>query len=71
MEVDMDASMILQILKALPPDVLGKMVSDINATDVPQNTLMNNKKDGMNGVRLQVPGMRTGIYSSPISAPRA
>jgi len=67
----MDASMILQILEALPPETLGKMVAEIKAQNIPQDNLLNNKGPGQNGVRLQVPSVRTGIYSNPISAPRA
>ena len=62
----MDTSMLMQIMRAMPPDVLGRMVAEINAKNIPQDDMFENRPEGQRGIPVQVPKLQTGIYKGSI-----
>lgn len=62
----MDSSLLMQIMRAMPPDVLGRMVAEINAKNIPQSDMFENRPEGQRGIPVQVPQLQSGIYGKSI-----
>ena len=62
----MDSNLLMQIIRAMPPEVLGKMVAEINAKNIPQNDMFESLPEGQRGIPIQVPKLQSGIYGGSI-----
>lgn len=62
----MDSNLLMQIIRAMPPDVLGRMVAEINAKNIPQDDTFENLPEGQRGIPIQVPKLQSGVYGGSI-----
>lgn len=68
----MDQGLILQLLQQIPPDVLGRLIADIqNPQQMAQQPLLANRRVGFRGISPEQQRMRKHpLYGGPIGGPR-
>jgi hypothetical protein len=62
----MDTNILMQIMRAMPPELLGKMVAEINAKNIPQDDMFESRPEGQRGIPIQVPKLQSGVYKGSI-----